>query len=94
MAIQTEFVNLPVGDGTSMRAYVARPEGTPRAGIIVFQEIFGINEHVRDVTERFAREGYLAVARSCSIAPVPGLKAATPKWGPAAPTRKPLPTKA
>ena len=62
MAIQTDFVTLSVSDGTSMRAYVARPEGAPRAGILVFQEIFGVNEHIRDVAERFAREGYLAVA--------------------------------
>jgi carboxymethylenebutenolidase len=62
MAIQTEFATLGVADGTSMRAYVARPKGTPKAGLIVFQEIFGINAHIRDVTERFAREGYLAVA--------------------------------
>ena len=41
---------------------VARPEGAPRAGLIVFQEIFGINSHIRDITERFAREGYLAIA--------------------------------
>ena len=62
MSITTEFVTLAVDDGSSMRAYVARPEGAPRAGLIVFQEIFGINSHIRDVTERFAREGYLAIA--------------------------------
>ena len=62
MSITTEFVTLSVDDGSSMRAYVARPEGAPRAGLIVFQEIFGINPHIRDVTERFAREGYLAIA--------------------------------
>lgn len=56
-----EFVNLTVGDGTQMRTYVARPEN-PRAAIIVFQEIFGINSHIRNITERFAAEGYLAVA--------------------------------
>ena len=58
----TEFVDLSVSDGTTMRAYVARPEGAPTAAIIVFQEIFGINSHIRDITERFAREGYLAIA--------------------------------
>src|SRR5512141_1578060 len=62
MSITSEFVNLKVDDGTTMRAYVARPEGAPRAGLIVFQEIFGINPHIRDITERFAREGYLAIA--------------------------------
>ena len=45
-----------------MRIYVARPVGTPKRGLLVFQEAFGVNAHIRDVTERFAREGYLAVA--------------------------------
>jgi carboxymethylenebutenolidase len=62
MDLTTEFVTLSVDDGTQMRAYVARPTGRPRAGLIVFQEIFGVNSHIRDITERFAREGYLAVA--------------------------------
>ncbi len=62
MSIATEWTDLPVDDGTSMRAYVARPASKPRAGIIVLQEIFGINSHIRDVTERFAGEGYLAIA--------------------------------
>src|SRR5580692_481850 len=62
MSISTEFVTLSVDDGSSMRAYVARPEGAPRAGLIVFQEIFGVNAHIRDITARFAREGYLAIA--------------------------------
>src|SRR5438067_13507492 len=62
MPITSEFIDLSVDDGSSMRAYVARPEGAPRAGLIVFQEIFGINSHIRDITERFAREGYLSIA--------------------------------
>jgi carboxymethylenebutenolidase len=62
MQTRTEWLTLAVEDGTPMRAYAARPEGTPKAGLIVFQEIFGVNGHIRDVTERFAREGYLAVA--------------------------------
>jgi carboxymethylenebutenolidase len=62
MDIQTEFVNLTAGDGTAMRAYVARPKEKPRAGLLVGQEAFGVNAHIRDVTERFAKEGYLAIA--------------------------------
>ena len=58
----TEYVTLSVSDGTSMRAYVARPQGSPRAGMLVFQEAFGVNPHIRNLTERFAREGYLAIA--------------------------------
>ena len=62
MSIRTEHVTLSAGDGTEMRAYVARPEGTPRAGLLVFQEAFGVNGHIRNVTERFAANGYLSVA--------------------------------
>jgi carboxymethylenebutenolidase len=51
-----------VSDGTSMRAYVAHPETKPAAGMLVFQEAFGVNAHIRDVTERFAREGYLSIS--------------------------------
>ena len=46
-----------------MRLYVARPAGAaPTRGLLVMQEAFGINAHIRDITERFAREGFLAVA--------------------------------
>jgi carboxymethylenebutenolidase len=58
----SEFVSLPVSDGTQMRAYVSRPSGQPQGAMIVFQEIFGINSHIRDVADRFAAQGYLAVA--------------------------------
>jgi carboxymethylenebutenolidase len=63
MEIHTEYVTLTVSDGTSMQAYVAWPVGTAaHAGLLVGQEAFGVNGHIRDVTERFAREGYLAIA--------------------------------
>ena len=63
MEIRSEFVTVNVSDGTSMRLYVARPTGAaPARGLLVMQEAFGINAHIRDITERFAREGFLAVA--------------------------------
>jgi carboxymethylenebutenolidase len=63
MDIKTEYVKLPVSDGTSMRAYVAQPAGGgAKRGLLVMQEAFGVNGHIRDITERFAREGYLAIA--------------------------------
>ena len=71
---QTDFVTLSVNDGTSMRAYVAHPQGTPRAGLIVFQEAFGVNAHIRDVTGRFAREGYLAIAPELFHRTAPGFE--------------------
>lgn len=58
-----ERVTIPVSDGTSMGAYVAHPDGGgPWPVLVVFQEIFGVNAHVRSVADRFGREGFLAVA--------------------------------
>jgi len=75
MSASTEYVVLSVSDGTSMRAYVARPAGTPRAGLIVFQEAFGVNSHIRDLTQRFAAQGYLAIAPELFHRTAPGLEA-------------------
>ena len=56
------FVNLTSPDSFSVPAWVARPTGTPRGAIVVLQEIFGVNDHIRSVADRYAAEGYLAVA--------------------------------
>jgi carboxymethylenebutenolidase len=62
-AIMNEKVELSVADGTQMSAYVARPKDAgPHPGLLVFQEAFGVNHHIRSVTERFAAEGYVAIA--------------------------------
>lgn len=62
MEIANERVVVPV-DGGSMKAYLARPaSGGPHPAVIVWMEIFGVNSHIRDVTERVAREGYVAIA--------------------------------
>jgi carboxymethylenebutenolidase len=62
-AIVKEKVDLAVSDGTRMAAYVARPEQAgPHPGLLVFQEAFGVNRHIRNVSERFAAEGYVVIA--------------------------------
>ena len=48
--------------GERVQGYLAEPEGTPRAGMIVIQEWWGLNDDIRGIAERFAAEGYLAVA--------------------------------
>jgi carboxymethylenebutenolidase len=58
------FVDLKAADGFVFPAYVAQPAGKPKAGIVVLQEIFGVNSHVRSVADGYAAEGYLAVAPS------------------------------
>lgn len=57
------WVTVKVDDAADMRMFVARPSGEgPHRAIIVMQEAFGVNAHIRDVTTRFAREGFVAVA--------------------------------
>jgi len=58
----SETISLTASDGHELSAYVATPEGTPKGGLIVLQEIFGVNDHIKDVADRFAAEGYLAIA--------------------------------
>src|ERR1700689_5344430 len=63
MEIRSEYVELKVSDGTTMQAWTARPTAAGSLpGLLVFQEAFGVNAHIRDVTQRFAREGYVAIA--------------------------------
>jgi carboxymethylenebutenolidase len=54
-------VMLPTPDG-SMDVYEAYPDGEPKGAVIVIQEAFGVNDHIQDVTRRFAAAGYVAVA--------------------------------
>ncbi len=49
-------------DGHQFAAYLAPATGTPRGAVVVLQEIFGVNEHIRSVAEQFAAAGYLTMA--------------------------------
>lgn len=49
-------------DGFALGAYRAEPSGAPRGGVVVIQEIFGVNDHIREVADGYARDGYLAIA--------------------------------
>jgi carboxymethylenebutenolidase len=80
------WVDLSVDDGTSMRAYVARPAGDrPARGLLVFQEAFGVNAHIRDVTERFAAQGFLAIAPELFHRTAPGFDCAYSEFAKAMP---------
>ncbi|MBS1813472.1 MAG: dienelactone hydrolase family protein [Acidobacteria bacterium] len=57
-----EFVVLEAADGFKSQAYVARPDGKAKAALIVVQEIFGVNKHMKEVCERWADDGYIAIA--------------------------------
>ena len=49
-------------DGHTLDGYLASPVGPPKAGLLVLQEIFGVTAHIRQVTDGFAAQGYLALA--------------------------------
>jgi carboxymethylenebutenolidase len=55
-------VKLTAADGHQLDAYIARPTGESIAGLVVIQEIFGVNEHIRAIAESYARDGFLAIA--------------------------------
>ncbi|MGH8232814.1 MAG: dienelactone hydrolase family protein [Rhodanobacteraceae bacterium] len=57
-----ERLNLNTAGTHCIGAYLAKPVGKPKGGIVVVQEIFGVTEHIRDVADRFAAAGYTAVA--------------------------------
>lgn len=60
----SKMVELKSQDGQSIPAYVAMPPGKPRGAIVVVQEIFGVNSHIRSVADGYAADGYVALAPS------------------------------
>lgn len=55
-------LELTASDGFKLGAYRADPSGTPKGALVVIQEIFGVNSHIRDICDRFAKAGYVAIA--------------------------------
>jgi len=68
------FVDLKAADGFVFPAYVAQPAGQPKAAVVVVQEIFGVNSHIRSVADGYAAEGYLAVAPATFHRVKPGVE--------------------
>lgn len=69
-----QFTDLKAADGFTFPAYVAQPAGKPRGGVVVLQEIFGVNSHIRAVADGYAAAGYLAVAPSTFHRVKPGVE--------------------
>src|SRR5688500_19742136 len=57
-----KMIELTAADGHRLGAYRAEPAGKPRGAIVVIQEIFGVNSHIKQVADGYAADGYLAVA--------------------------------
>src|SRR6185503_1145789 len=67
-----ETIKLTADDGFTLSAYQAKPEGRPKACVIVIQEIFGVNAHIKRDTDKFAKLGFMAVAPAVFDRVAPG----------------------
>lgn len=65
---------LKAADGHELGAYVAKPNGDPIAGLVVVQEIFGVNAHIQSVADSYAKNGFLVVAPALFDRIEPGLE--------------------
>jgi carboxymethylenebutenolidase len=69
-----QTIQLTAKDGFTFPAYVAEPAGKPKGAVVVVQEIFGVNSHIRSVADGYAAEGYLAVAPATFHRVKPGVE--------------------
>jgi carboxymethylenebutenolidase len=69
-----QIISLAAKDGHKFAAYRADPLGKPRGALVVIQEIFGVNHHMRNVADLFAREGYVAVTPALFDRVEPGIE--------------------
>lgn len=69
-----QFIDLQATDGLSIPAYLARPSAKARGAVVVVQEIFGVNRHIREVADGYAAAGYLAIAPATFHRVQPGVE--------------------
>jgi len=69
-----ETITLKAADGHQFSAYKVTPKGKPKGAIVVIQEIFGVNRHIRGLTDGFAADGYLAIAPGIYDRAQPGVE--------------------
>lgn len=69
-----KFVSLAPSEFGLIHAWRAEPAGAPKGGVVVIQEIFGVNAHIRAVADRFAAQGYLAIAPALFDPIKPGIE--------------------
>ena len=67
-------VTLKSADGFELSAYTAEPAGTPKGGVVVIQEVFGVNGHIRSIVDKYAAAGYTAIAPALFDRIEPGIE--------------------
>ena len=58
----SEFIRLQSKDKHNFKAYLSQPITKPKGGVIILQEIFGVNKHIQEITDLFSQHGYLSIA--------------------------------
>ncbi|MDQ0393235.1 dienelactone hydrolase family protein [Labrys monachus] len=71
---KSQWIKLKASDGVEISAYEALPDGAPRGGLVVVQEIFGVNGHVRRVADSYAADGYRVIAPAIFDRAEPGFE--------------------
>ncbi len=69
-----ESIEITSSDGFTLGAYQASPEGEPKGAVVVIQEIFGVNGHIREVVDGYAADGYFAIAPQIFDRVEPGIE--------------------
>ncbi len=69
-----ETIQITASDGFTASAYLAKPTGTPLGCVVVIQEIFGVNKHIREVCDGYAEDGYTALAPAIFDRAEPGVE--------------------
>jgi len=69
-----DSIELTGADGFTFSAYQAKPQGEPKGRVVVIQEIFGVNNHIREVCDGYAKEGYIALAPALFDRVGPGIE--------------------
>ncbi|WP_341992713.1 dienelactone hydrolase family protein [Azorhizobium sp. AG788] len=75
------MINIITDDGQSISAYRADPQGTPKGAVVVIQELFGVDAHIRKVADAFAAHGYVAIAPALFDRVEPGVQISADEEG-------------
>src|ERR1700744_5584694 len=75
MSLRGKMIKMKMSDGAELRVYHVDPEGARRGGLVLIQEIFGVTEHIKETSDKFADEGYEVLAPALYDREAPGLQA-------------------
>jgi carboxymethylenebutenolidase len=79
MAVKGTMTSMPMSDGAHIGVYHVQPDGERRGGLVLIQEIFGVTEHIKELCDAYAADGYEVLAPALYDRIAPGLQASYSK---------------